>query len=468
MEQRMTALAVSRFLLRMSAAAALLAGRGGSQLPIGVPGAMPQRPRILAVRRNLWATIVLFSVSLAIPDSVRAQKPDTFWETRNVRRLDIVASWGGLGPAEYEHTIIQRDGNAFAVDDQHVDAAKVTALLEALTAEPQREPSPSLIAGRAQEYNVDYFATEGLRRCAGDGADLSNVSATFKKLFYDERNQRRWITDEYSQQTFHTDDYPAENVTVTFDDGSTITASSQSQKALMLPFKVARDGASYSTFDDRIPLALSALTNGGVNSARLNGGEPLFLAYGYWLCDTFRDQITLAVLTAWAPQVARFIRLTGIATDGLTLSDDLGNLQGTIRFPEWPKGVAYRVDINGEPLTSTSITDASIKVLHEAKERGDSITSLPWVRRRLEGAPSPRLLLESNSLTRRALLADLRANSPAAYAAVPRSVDSVVLGTLWTGAQNEPFATFFFLPNGVAIDLSRGTLIDREGHTVGP
>ena len=45
-------------------------------------------------------------------------------------------------------------------------------------------------------------------------------------------------------------------------------------------------------------------------------------------------------------------------------------------------------------------------------------TSLPWLRRRLEDAPSQRLLLESNSLLRRALLANLRANSPAADAAV--------------------------------------------------
>jgi hypothetical protein len=237
----------------------------------------------------------------------------------------------------------------------------------------------------------------------------------------------------------------------------------------MLPFRVVRNGASYSTFSDKIPRALSALTIGSVNSKRLESGAPLFLTYSYWLCDAFRDEITLAVLTAWAPQVARFIGLTGTVTDNLRLSDDLSSLQGRIRFSEWPKEVAYRVDVNGEPLDSLSITNASIKVLGAAKKHGDAITSLPWVRRRLEGAPTPRLLLESNSLDRQALLADLRASSPAGYAAVPRDVDSVVLGMLWTGAQKiEAPATFFFLPNGDAIDNSRGTLIDREGRTVGP
>jgi hypothetical protein len=422
------------------------------------------------MQRNLWAAAVFFAALLVIPNSVLAQKPDTVSQATNVRRIDIVASWGGLGPAEYEHTIIQRNGNTFTgVDDRYVETAKIEALIAALIAEPQREPSPSLIAAQADEYNVDYFAKEGLRQCAGDGADLREVQATFKKLFGDVQNQRRWLSEEYSPQTFHTDDYPAEKVTVTFEDGSTIAASSQSQKALMLPFRVVRNGASYSTFSDEIPRALSALTIGSVNSKRLESGAPLFLTYSYWLCDAFRDEVTLAVLTAWAPHVAHFIGLTGTVTDNLRLSDDLSSLQGRVRFPEWPKGVTYRVDVNGEPLDSSSITNASIKALRAAKKHGDSITSLPWVRRRLEDAPSPRLLLESNSLDRQALLADLRAKSPAVYAAVPRDVDSVVLGMLWTGAQKtEAAATFFFLPNGDAIDLSRGTLIDREGRTVGP
>jgi hypothetical protein len=419
----------------------------------------------LAVR----VTTVLFTASLMIPNSARAQNTDVVSQATNVRRIDIVASWGGLGPPEYEHTIIQRNGKSFAVDDRRVDALKIEALVEALIAEPQRAPSPSLIAGHADEYNINYLAKEGLRQCAGDGADLSSPQAAFKKLFDDVQNQRRWISEEYSPQTFHTDDYPAEKVTVTFEDGSTIAASSESQKMLMLPFKVVRNGASYSTFDDRIPRALSALTIGGVNSKRLEGGVPLFLTYSYWLCNTFRDEVTLAVLTAWAPQIARFIRLAGIVTDDFTLSDDLSSLQGRIRFPAWPEGVTYRVDITSSPLDSASITRAALGTLREVKERGDSITSLPWVRRWLERAQSPKLRLETNSLDRRALLADFKAKSPTAYAALPHNLDSVALGMLSAATQEQGApATFFFFPNGDALDLARGTLIDREGRTVGP
>jgi hypothetical protein len=124
------------------------------------------------------AATVLLVLSLMIPSSVGAQKADTVSQATGVRRIDIVASWGGLGPAEYEHTIIQRNGNTFnGVDDRYVEAAKIEALIAALIAEPQREPSPSLIAAQADEYNVDYFAKEGLRQCAGDGADLREVQA---------------------------------------------------------------------------------------------------------------------------------------------------------------------------------------------------------------------------------------------------------------------------------------------------
>lgn len=421
------------------------------------------------MQHNRCAGTLLFIVaSLALPSGVRAQKPDASPPVAQVRRIDIVASWGGLGPAQYEHTVIQRTGSTLTVDDQRVEADKVEALLEALFAEPQREPSPALITNQAHKYDLDYFAKESLRRCAGDGADLNGPRILFKRLFYDVQNQRRWLGEEYSPQTFHTDDYPAEKVTVTLEDGATIMASSESQKTLMLPFNVVRNHMSYTTFDDSISQALAALTVGGVNSERLDGGEPLLSAYGDWLCEASQNEITLAVLTAWAPQIARFIRSRGVLTDDFALSGDLSSLQGRLRFPEWPKAVAYRVDITGKPLDSASITNAGLRMLRKAKECGDSITSLPWVRRWLENVKSPKLLLESNSLDRQALLADFKANSAATYAAVPHNLDSVVLGMISEATLDGESATFFFFPNGDALDLARGILIDREGRTVRP
>jgi hypothetical protein len=189
------------------------------------------------LQRKLWAISLLFIVaSLMLPTSVPAQKRATVPPVTALRQIDIIASWGGLGPAEYAHAVIQRSGNQFVVDDQPVETDKVEALMAALFAEPQKEPSPDLIARQVRDYNIDYFATDGLRRCAGDDADLNQPRILFRRLFNDPENQRRWLIAAYSPQNFHTDDYPAEKVTVTFEDGSTVTASSRSQQTLMLPF----------------------------------------------------------------------------------------------------------------------------------------------------------------------------------------------------------------------------------------
>lgn len=435
----------------------------GSQPPVGAGLKLARRVRLLII--CLGATLASAGPAGA-NNSVYAAIP-----LANVRQIDIVASWGGLGPREYEHTIIQRTGNTLVVDDQPVGADKAKALIVALFAKPQREPSLNLIASQAQEYSIDYFAKEGLRECAGDGADLKGVRSFFARLFFDTQNQRRWLADEYSAENFHTDDYPEEKVTVTLVDGSTVAASSQSQKTLMLPFNVVRNGASYTTFDDRIPRAIAALTVGGVNSERLDGGEPLFSTYSNWLCEAFRNDIELAVLDAWAPRLAQFIRSEGIVTDGLRLDDDFSTLYGRLRFPEWPKEVTYQVFVGGKPLDSTSISNAGLRLLRQTKERGDSITSLPWIQHWFATAQQPKMFLETfvggtNSLNWGDTVADLKSRSPTAYNAVIRNLHSAVRAMMWEGKGNEALDTILFLADGYAVDLNRGTLIDRQGRTV--
>lgn len=425
------------------------------------------------MRHNRCAGTLLFVVAcLLLPSGARAQKPDTAPPVAQVRRIDIVASWGGLGPAQYEHTVIQRTGNTLAVDDQPVDADKVEALIKALFTEPQREPSPALLTSQAHKYDLNYFAKESLRRCAGDGADLNGPRILFKRLFYDVQSQRQWLREEYSSETFHTDDYPTEKVTVTLEDGATITASSQSQKTLMLPFNVVRNGMSYTTFDDKLPQALAALTVGGVNSERLDGGEPLLSAYGDSLCEAFQNEIGLAVLKVWAPQTAQFIASQGIVTDDLRLNDDLSTFYSRLHFPEWAKAVTYQVTISGKPLDSASMTTATLRMLRETKRRGDAITSLPWIHRWLETAQKPLMHLESfvggSNWDWPTTVAELKSISPLSYAAVMRSLHAVVGATMWEGEDDKPGARWLFLPDGNAVDLNsgRGTLVDPQGREV--
>jgi hypothetical protein len=242
-------------------------------------------------------------------------------------------------------------------------------------------------------------------------------------------------------------------------------------RPLCCPFSVARDGASYATFDDRIPRAIAALTSGGVNSERLDGGEPLFSAYSDWLCAAFQNEIELAVIAAWAPQTARFIKSEGILTDNFRLSNDLSSLHGRLRFPEWPKGATFQVSVDGTSLDSASVDNAGLRLLRGTKKRGDSVTSLPWIRRWFEGVQNPKMLLESfvggtNSLDWRTTLVDLKSRSLVAYRAVTRNLHSVVQGMMWEGNGDQPPGVALSLPNGQTVDLGRGTLIDQQGRTV--
>lgn len=417
-------------------------------------------------------TYLLFIIALlTLPCTVRAQKPDAGPAVTEIQRIDIVASWGGFGPTQYAHTVIQRIGDHFAVDDRPVETAQVEALISALFAEPQQGPSPNLITKQLREYDVDYFAKENLKQCIGVGADLSGPRSLFERLFYDDRNQRRWIADEYDSRNLHTDDYPAEQVTVTFKDGSTVGASSASQKLLMLPFEVTRDGRTYATFDERVPQALAALTVGGVNSYRIKGGESLFSSYGDWLCEAFRKQLSFAALTSWAPRVAKFITSHGVVTNDFRLTDDLSELYARLHFPEWPKGVTYQVLISSKPLDASSITAIGLPMLREAKERGDAIVSLPWVRSWLRDSQKPSMLLESfaggsNSLDWPTTVAELKSNSPIAYAAVTHNLHAVIQGMMWAGKENEPASRWLFLPNGNAVELNSGRakMLDRQGR----
>lgn len=413
------------------------------------------------------AILANINVSAQADDSAHAIVPPP---VASVRRIDIVSSWGGLGRAQYEHTIIQRKGIEFVIDDESVQVDDVEALLVALLANPQRKPPPDLISRRLRQYDPDYYAQEGLQECVGDGAALRGVQTLFRRLFFDAQNQGKWLGDEYGSQTFHTDDYPAQTVTLTFEDGSTISASSQSQKSLMLPFSISRNGASYTTFDDRLPIAIAALTFGGVNSGRLDGGEALFDAYSSWLCQAFKNQIALAVFTAWTPQIARYIESEAIVSDDFSLSNDLSNVFGRVHFPKWPSTVTYQVAASGKPLDSASISAAALRRLHETKERGDLITTLPWVRRWFETAQNPRMFLEtfvggSNSLDWSMTMAQLKSESPNAYAAVKRNLHNVVQGMMWEDDRSA--SRWLFLPSGSAVDLDSGRgLVDPQGRTV--
>lgn len=82
-----------------------------------------------------------------------------------------------------------------------------------------------------------------------------------------------------------TDDYPSAEIVLTFEDGSTITASSHSYYAFMLPWSLENGAAPVKTFNANISRAVAALMeNAATDRERLRG-------------EGLSDKLAYAVLT---------------------------------------------------------------------------------------------------------------------------------------------------------------------------
>ena len=122
--------------------------------------------------------------------------------------------------------------------------------------------------------------------------------------------------------------------------------------------------------------------------------------------------------------------------------------------------MAQRCHLSGADFKQTSGRQLNsryaLPMLREAKERGDAIVSLPWVRSWLRDSQKPSMLLESfaggsdSCLDWPTTVAELKSNWPIAYAAVTHNLHAVIQGMMWAGREMEPASRWLFLPNGNA------------------
>jgi hypothetical protein len=111
----------------------------------------------------------------------------------------------------------------------------------------------------------------------GPQVGASNQQALFQQKFQEESFISRIVTDIY-KHSFHTDDYPSVSIRLVFDDGSVLTAISNSQQPFMLPWKIENTGIQFETYNANISRALlSILPKKTVNLSRINGDGLLAL-----------------------------------------------------------------------------------------------------------------------------------------------------------------------------------------------
>lgn len=388
---------------------------------------------------------VLLAAAAASPQP--ASNPDLL----RVQRIEIRSTAGaGLGTNRFYNAVIARKNGQLQLDGMFPSSRIVGMLLDALRAQPIPKAQASSFQFKEQGQEV---ARESLRDCLGDAADLPPVQQSFDSLFRSAANQNDFLAAYYGGTIWHTDDYPTEKVEVTFQDGSKITAQSDSQTQYMLPFTITADGSSYKTFDPTLSRAITELSVADVNYERLLGRQ-FFSEYGKSLCGAYRDPLDAIVVATFTPLLSDYVKRQRIQVgrQGLSLTPDLGAVKGEIRFPEWPAGFTFGIFSEGAPLNATATQAAGLRALEAARHDGDRISRLPWLKHWMNRSVGGSLFLNHLVVSpiyvdESKIMDELRRHSPKLYRVVSAEEGATLYGMLWD-AKSKLASDWLFLPDG--------------------
>jgi hypothetical protein len=189
-----------------------------------------------------------------------------------VRQIEIKSYWGGLGTLQKTEFLIRNDKGTYRLGQKRIDAASVEALVAAI-----RQPviaTPSLDGLGLTKAWLQEQVTEIPKKSSWWKlkSGTPKQRALFENSFTDPDFVSKVLPSLFNFS--RTDDYPSVEVTVTRDDGSTVSLSSHSQYSLMLPWNVCVDGNTFSTFNSQVSAAITALMpENATNRARIAGRD---------------------------------------------------------------------------------------------------------------------------------------------------------------------------------------------------
>lgn len=183
----------------------------------------------------------------------------------SVESIDIKSVVGGLpGDVRQSETKITRSGDVYLSNGRAVDPIKVGALVSALERNARATPLLS-----------DFAITDAwLKATAGAAFSqyINNGRGEVDQGFYTPQERALYISSFRSTRVVSTalvhyygagnmalDYSPDVTVTVTKSDGAAITAHSDRQPTLMLPWTITTDGTARNSFDPNISEAVAAL-----------------------------------------------------------------------------------------------------------------------------------------------------------------------------------------------------------------
>jgi hypothetical protein len=184
---------------------------------------------------------------------VLLSSPRLLAQPEGVKQITIKSSWAGLGFVKPTELLILRHGGSYRSRGKQIDARLVEALSAALAQPAITKPELGNL-GITQEWLEEQSSKEY------PGSFV--YSAPNQRALYKSSFTSLPIIEQVVPELFifsRTDDYPGVEVAVTFDDGTTLSATSYSQYLFMLPWKVTGISGTVSTYNADISRAVAAL-----------------------------------------------------------------------------------------------------------------------------------------------------------------------------------------------------------------
>jgi len=213
---------------------------------------------------------------------------------------------------------------------------------------------------------------------ACDGVSATQAAQdVYRRRFTDTTALASFLHSYYAKPATPNAAIPALRVTVASSSGQ-VTASSSSSKAGMLPFTIARDGTTVTTYDASLPEAVGALLPMSAASMLLRL-DSLNREWAGAICDD--DMRDLAFRDA-LPQTMAFAQEHGLVVHGFVNGDPIESLHATIWKADTPRiAMGYNADASGGEVASVMALRSSSNVLHR-------VAVIPWLQQVLAINPS--------------------------------------------------------------------------------
>ena len=162
----------------------------------------------------------------------------------------------GLGDGQRTELVIHGGGGTYRPSDDRVDPASIENLVAALR-------QPAVLKPDAGDLGIDQAwldanAIPAALKNSGDFLEAApNQQALYRRAFTDLNIIQKVVPSLYDYIKF--DDYPSARIVVTFQDGSSVCATTRSYYLLMLPWEVVSGDHTDRTYNADLSRAVAAL-----------------------------------------------------------------------------------------------------------------------------------------------------------------------------------------------------------------